>query len=329
MILSPRGWPPFGLWRHVARFLGRPLFPPTESLIKRALQHLVRSVRSTRNTKRGAALARASFEALESRVFLSGTVLASVANGNLIIRGDAEANAIILDRAGLNADQVRVAGASGTLINDGAEPVILDGVTRNVLLQMGAGDDGATVRDMSLPGNLSVNGSAGANAVAISNLQVAGNLNVLNGSGLGTATIANSTVGKNMAVASGAGGQNVSLLSVEVQRNSRIASGKGTASLTIDDSIFRGATRVTSGKGADVVRVDGPPTLFEGPVVFSLGGGDDALRLDAPGQAGSHPEFAGKVQFLGGAGADTLHNFDAGIANPTKRFKILKVESTV
>src|SRR5688500_14343215 len=85
--------------------------------------------------------ARSTCEALETRKLMSGTVLATVVNGAVTLRGDGESNAIVLDQAGLTDGQVRVSGAGATGINGQAEPVILSGVTGRVLVRMGDGAD--------------------------------------------------------------------------------------------------------------------------------------------------------------------------------------------
>src|SRR5688500_600564 len=103
--------------------------------MKRTPQHLVRTHVSKHNP--GKAPARPIYEALESRVFLSGTVLATVVNGNLHIRGDAATNSIVVDGAGLTAGQVRISGAGDTAINDQADPVVLSGVTGRVNIRLG------------------------------------------------------------------------------------------------------------------------------------------------------------------------------------------------
>jgi len=81
--------------------------------MQRTSRRLVRSTFSKSEIGRARDRACSPAEALESRMFLSGDVLASVVNGSVILRGDAEANAIVMDAAGLNADQVRVTGAGG------------------------------------------------------------------------------------------------------------------------------------------------------------------------------------------------------------------------
>ena len=225
--------------------------------------------------------------------------MASVLHGNLNIRGDAAANVIVLDQTGLNAHQVRVSGAGGTSVNNQAGPVVLDGVTRGVLVRMGKGADGVTLRDLSLPGNVSVQAPGGASTLTLDNVRVAASLDIRTGSSPSTTTLSTVTTGKDLAILAGSGRQSVILRSVEVRRNTRIVShGNGAALLAADDSVFHGAVRVSTGQGADVLQLDsrgeplGPPTQFDGPVSISTNGGNDILQLSVTGQTGNRSVFA-------------------------------------
>ena len=135
--------------------------------MKSGLRHLGLNTFAKHDIEREKAPPCPSFEALEARLLLSGTVLASVVHGNLRIRGDAAANAIVLDQNGLNADQVRISGASGTAINNQADPVVLSGIMRGARIRMGAGDDSVAISNLGFPGNVSVNGGRGADILTI------------------------------------------------------------------------------------------------------------------------------------------------------------------
>jgi hypothetical protein len=251
-------------------------------------------------------------------------------HGNLNIRGDAAANVIVLDQSGLNADQVRISGASGTAINNQANPVILSGVTRGVDIRMGAGADSVTMSSLSLPGNVSVDGQKGANILTLNNVQVARSLNIHNST---TTTIANTTVGKDLRIGPGSGVENVALRSVEVQRNTKIVGGRWSDIFTVDNSIFHGAVRLYTGQGADIVQIGShggplsPPTLFYGPVWIWLGAGDDTLQFGVTGQTGTRAVFSNRVRFDGGRGYDTLLNFDASTYIRNSQFRIVNFES--
>ena len=253
-----------------------------------------------------------SFEALESRVLLSGSVVASVSGGNLDIQGDNAANAIVLDQSGLNADQVRITGAGGTAINSQADAVILSGVTRGIAIRMGGGADSVTMNDMSLAGDVSVNDKGNADILTLNSVDVAGTLKIQNN----TNTLADTTVGKDLMILPGSAGQNLSLLSVEVARNTKFLGGNGADTLTIDDSIFHRAVQLRTGQGTDIIQIEGagdplgPPTLFEGQVSIMLSGGDDTLQVGVAGQTGSRSVFDDKARFDGGNAHDILLNFD-------------------
>jgi len=303
--------------------------------MKRALRHLGRNIFSKHDIKREQAPAGPSFEAFEPRILLSGDVMASVVHGNLNIRGDIAANAIVLDQTGLAADQVRISGAGGTTINSLAGPVVLSGITRNVDIRMGAGDDSVTMNDLSLPGNVLVNGEGGANTLTLDDVQVATSLNIKqNSSSLNTTTITDTTVGKDlMMVWPGSGVENIALQSVEVQRNTKIVSGNGADTLTVDDSTFHGTVQLYTGQGTDSVQIEtngatlGPPTQFDGPVTIVLGSGDDTLQVGVANQTGNRAVFSDRVLFDGGAGHDTLINSVGNTYTKMSQFRIVRFES--
>jgi hypothetical protein len=282
------------------------------------------------STRRNQAVASSHTETLESRLFLSGDVLATAAHGNLAIKGDPAANAIVVDQVGLSADEVRVTGAGGTTINGQADPVILSGVTRGVVARMGDAADSVTLHDLNLPGNVSLDGRGGANTFTIANVHVAMSLTIKNGTTLSATTVTDSTVGKNLTITAGTGGQNVTVQSVDVTRNTRVSGGKAASLVTADESAFHGAVRIATGQAADAIRIDsrggafGSPSQFGGPVVISSSGGDDTLQV---GLVGHRPAFAGKVSLDGGTGNDTLRNFDPGTYTG-KQFKVKKFETS-
>ena len=225
--------------------------------MNRAFRPVAQKMVSKRGMQRIKAAASSCFEMLESRVFLSGSVLASVVHGNLNIRGDSGANAIVMDQTGLTADQVRITAGSGTSINHQANPVILSGITHGVYIRMGTAADTVTLANMSLPGNVSIGGGRGVNAVTFDNVHVASNLNIHNGSSQSATTLSNTTVGRNLVIGAGGDGQQVALQSVQIQRNTRIVSGgSGADTYTLDDSTFHGPVTLSTGRGADTVQLD-------------------------------------------------------------------------
>jgi hypothetical protein len=94
-------------------------------------------MKSIRLAKTGAQLLLASFAATPSLAQaenLPGNVTVTVNNGDLIIRGDAGDNNIILVESG-------IAGRTGTKVNGERRIFIPDGVTGDVRIDMVGGDD--------------------------------------------------------------------------------------------------------------------------------------------------------------------------------------------
>jgi methionine-rich copper-binding protein CopC len=304
--------------------------------MKHALHLLQQATFSSIKSDWGNASSHLFCETLESRLFLSGTVLASVAHGNLQIRGNSAANTIVLDQVGLTANQVRVTAADGTTINDQAGPVILSGITHSALIQMTKGANSVTLNNLSLPGDVSIIGNGGNETLTLNNVQIAANLTIQSDSNLAmTSTLTDITVGKNLLITRrSSAGQNFALQSVVVQRDTKIVGGSGTDLLTIDDSTFHGAAWIITGNANDVVEFDangaplGPPTLFDGPVSIWLGAGNDTLQLGVDGESGNQAIFASTVRIYGEKGSDTLLDFDASSYTGKSRFFVHNFEST-
>src|SRR6478609_3223099 len=101
---------------------------------------------------------------LESRVMLSGNVAVSVVSGNLVVRGDASANSIILNNAGRN--RVRVSGADGTTIGGAAGPLTMSGV-HGLSLKMGDGNDNLRLDDLTFDRAVLIDMGAGDDVAQI------------------------------------------------------------------------------------------------------------------------------------------------------------------
>ena len=81
-------------------------------------------------------------ETLETRAMLAGNVTASVSKGTLIIKGDAEANEIIISQSSTAAGKYTITpiADSNTTINGGTVAVNLENVVR-ITIKMDAGND--------------------------------------------------------------------------------------------------------------------------------------------------------------------------------------------
>ncbi len=270
--------------------------------------HLAKTILSNVKVKHDPALNRSGLEPLESRRLLSGNVTASVANGSLTLSGDGESNAIVLDQAGLNADQVRVTGTGGTTINDGVDPVIMSGITRAVGMRLGAGDDELVMRDVSLPGDVWLNADGGANTLALSDVQTGGTVYIGNDSNVNTTmTIADTTIDGYLHISTGSGGHNLALDAVVVKGKTNICRFNADDVITVDDSTFNGDVTLYTGGGADLIAIEtlgdptGPTTAFNSKMWVRTKSGEDTLQLGLTGEAGNHSVFASKAKFDGGS----------------------------
>src|SRR5687767_4654208 len=105
-------------------------------------------------------------DTLEGRVMLSGNVTATVVSGNLVIRGDAAANSIVMNHSGLGRNQVRISGLDATTINGAAGPLVIGGV-RGLNSKMGAGNYNLKIDDVTVDRAMVIGGGSGNDVVQI------------------------------------------------------------------------------------------------------------------------------------------------------------------
>ena len=93
-------------------------------------------------------------ERLERRVLLAGDVLVSVTGGDLILKGDVEANQIEVTQMGQGT--FKVTGLNGTTVSTKTQPpgtdVTVQGVTDDVSIDLGKGDDQLFLAERQHPG---------------------------------------------------------------------------------------------------------------------------------------------------------------------------------
>src|SRR5687767_2123084 len=124
-------------------------------------------------------------DALESRRLLSGDVLAKVIGGKLLLLGDNQDNAVVINDDGLASGQLRLTASGGTTINGSAEPVVLSGITRGIAVRLEDGADGITLDGITAGGKsgVSINGSGGADTIKILNSAITGRTKIRAGGG--------------------------------------------------------------------------------------------------------------------------------------------------
>ena len=108
-------------------------------------------------------------ETLEARCLLTGNVTAKVVHGDLVIRGDSESNSIKIEYTG-NPGEYKITGI-GTTVN-GLANVTLPGVTDDMTIKMGNGDDQVLLlsngtKHFSIPDQLTVSLGSGINSLVL------------------------------------------------------------------------------------------------------------------------------------------------------------------
>lgn len=198
-------------------------------------------------------------------------VTAQIAGGTLKIKGDADANTLVLDQAALGANQIRVT-PTGTTINGAAGAAVLDGFTGGIQIDLGGGDDTFTLDAVTSPGTVKL---------AL-------------GPGDDTVTLTDVTVNEALAVDLGGGNNALSVCSITVDQALRIkvsigtgtprtatcgattANANGTAIVIDSPTIHKGLVLKGSQIAETVVlnaaTIDGKSTL-------TLGGGSDSLSI--------------------------------------------------
>ena len=245
-------------------------------------------------------------EALESRLLLNGDVTAVIAGGCLKITGDAQANDVIIEDTG-TPNQVRVrTGASVTTINGAAGPVVLDGLTKDVKIDLKAGDDVLELTSLTVARNAKIKGGSGDNQVTVDDTTVVGDLCVKGSSGADTVNLVNGTaVGGDTTINLGNGDNALGLTDTAVIGRTTVKAGTGDDTVTVDTLAASGQTTIRTGAGSDVVQID--DSTFGGKFSLDAGSGNDRIEIEVNG-AGGGPvsEFTGAASIKGSSGDDNI-----------------------
>jgi hypothetical protein len=187
---------------------------------------------------------RPTLEVLECRLTPSSNITTSLMGGNLTITDNAAANITLSQPA---ANEVTITTAAGTTINGQTSPVTITGVTGNLNVNLGAGNDGLTF-DLSnnsfAVGNLSITGTTG-NKTVVTSTNGATNGNFL-------------TVNGNYSETLGNGSEFTSLDQFDVSGNMNIqhANGNSLVFLSVDSGNL-GSVFNTVGGNMSVVNMTG------------------------------------------------------------------------
>src|SRR5687768_11420289 len=127
-----------------------------------------------------------TFEPLEPRTLLSGSVTAAVVDGSLVLRGDKGDNALIIEvepaevsaAAPGAAVSVFVRAADETTTINGEGLVVME-VTKDLRVSLGGGNDSLRIEAVDLPRDLRIDSGAGDDTVTLDETGVARGLRLL------------------------------------------------------------------------------------------------------------------------------------------------------
>lgn len=240
-------------------------------------------------------------ERLEARQMLAGDVAVSIVDGNLLIHGDELANQIALT-AGDAPDSYRVIGLDGTSVHasdPAASELLVSGVTGNVVIRMGDGDDVVQIDRAVFPGNVWIATDGGSDRVVLGTAPdvVPEDIATMSGDEVVSPLPAHGVgVGGSLRIATGADGDTIRILHAAVRGSLSVFSDGGDDEVVIGEPWPDPATSATAETPDAAVKAGNTIAVF-------LGAGDDVLALR------NAASFHG-VLVDGGVGNDRIHLSD-------------------
>ena len=243
---------------------------------------------------------RLRMECLEEKIALAANLTVDVIDGDLVITGDANPNSFILDNTVDFGAQYRILnrGPLGDTINgDTNQELFVSGVTRDIIINVGEGDDIVRaygfpsvlgLSDLNVPRDLVINAGGGNDIIR---LGVSEDFEI----GSGPFLSGPINVGRDVSINGGVGDESVwttdlnvvdDLTLVDTQGNIEFQNFFG-ASFAIggDRSYVGDNVSVMTGSGNDAAGV--VDMVVGGNVTMSLGGGDDLGVVQASEISGS------------------------------------------
>ena len=241
---------------------------------------------------------RLALEPLERRWMMAGDVTAAVVNGNLQIHSDDLADKITVTQ--LSPGEFTVTGVGGTTINGGTTPFDATGVTNNVAIKMGNGDDSVLVQNASCQGSLSIKAGNGNDTVDLFDSQVTKSVSICTGTGNDDIHLGEAPVAVTSSAATTAPSP-TTLTGITVGDYLRIKTGDGNDNVSLGDTSVGDSAYIRTGNGKDHVIVGQPTTpvttaattpSFNVNVGRTLairaGNGGDTVSLDSISAASHH-----------------------------------------
>jgi hypothetical protein len=184
-------------------------------------------------------------------VLLAGNVHVVVVAGVLTITGDGLNNGIQIEQ-GATPDQFAITsvGLPATTIDNGS----VSGVTGNIVVQMGGGNDVVNLIKSICPKNVAIDGGAGANTTTLSGQTVKGGLTITNGAGNDTVSVGGVVLGG--ASINDGDGDNSATVTASVGAGLTVVNGNAVVNpnfTSLDAADIRGVTQITNGNGGSTV----------------------------------------------------------------------------
>jgi hypothetical protein len=221
------------------------------------------------------------FESLENRRMAAGNVTTNVTHGNLIVKGDNHDNAIVITAGPLPFD-VNVTGVN----DNNGNPTSVDGVpngtttVHNIIhglkVDMAAGNDNVTVRDVTINGKTTIKTGKGADSVTVGRADVSTNFNsslkIKTGKDADTVIVRNTTVLGKASIKTNGAHDAVTITTSQVGKL-RVGLGSGNDTLAITTTNVIVNTKLAGNKGIDLY-TNGPNNFYGNNVIHtSLNGG--------------------------------------------------------
>ncbi len=248
-------------------------------------------------------------------------VIVKRVKGDLVINGNYLGGTIEVT-PGDTPDEFIVTGFNTTKVN-GEEAATFTGVTDDVRIYMGRGDDQVTLSGTEVPDRLKVYTRAGDDTVTLSGVTVGGRTKIGTIWGSDTVNIENSAFGKKLEVGTGYGADAVAISGSEFAAAS-IWTGWGSENVDVEGSSFSGRLTLRTGGGGDTVSLLGSNVAS---LNLKTGSGQDEISvtdLESIWKVNIHLGWhnddlyaegivANNVALDGGLGTDT---FEDGGDNP-------------
>jgi hypothetical protein len=242
------------------------------------------------------------FDALESRLLLAGDVTVTVDGEDLLITGDAAANAVVVRGTETPGQYVVSRSDRTTTINGGTAPFTASNIS-NLVIDLGQGNDVLNLLDANISGRVSIDMGAngGRDVFNAAYAEIGETLDISTGGGDDQVLLNVVTVKGAANIDTGAGKDGVYLSFCDFHQALAVNTDAGKDVVTISAVEVMGATSIDTGSDSAKDAVVVSASRFRSAVSINLGAGNDELVLTTS-------RFDATLTADGGEGTDRLVN---------------------